>query len=376
MKKIVWIAMIIGWFCFSIPTQAAENTEEIQDEILDAFEFDEMEAYLQEIMPEEKQGFLDMVKNFISGDTKLTWQNLWELFTGQLLYELSVSKTSIVSLLAIALIAALFHNFAGVFKNSHAAEIGFFVLYLLLITICLNSFRALVDSMLLGLESLLGFLKLLGPIYFFAVAIATGSATSVTFYTFILLLVCVVELVIFNILVPVVQLYIMIRILNNLSPEQYLSKLADLFQTLVSWALKTLLGAVIGINLIQGMLNPAIDSVKRSVLTRGGESIPIVGNLLGGTAEVVLGTAKLIQNGIGAVGAMICVIICMSPVVKMVVVTLLYKLTAALVQPISDKRIVGCISSMADGTAMLLKVILTSGVLFLITIAMVANTTT
>ncbi len=376
MKRILWIAIIVGWFCFSIPAQAAQESEEIENEILDAFEFEEMEAYLQEIMPEEKQGFLDMVQNFISGDTKLTWKSLWETFTGQFLYELSISKNSIVSLLAITLIAALFHNFAGVFKNSHASEIGFFVLYLLLITICLNSFRALVDSMLLGLDALLGFLKLLGPLYFFAVAIATGSATSVTFYTFILLLVCVVELLIFNIVVPIVQLYIMIRILNNLSPEQYLSKLADFFQTVISWVLKTLLGTVIGINLIQGMLNPAIDSVKRSILTRGGESLPIVGNLLGGTAEVVLGTAKLIQNGIGAVGAIVCVMICMSPVVKMVVVTLLYKLTAALVQPVSDKRIVGCISSMADGTAMLLKVLLTSAVLFLITIAMVANTTT
>lgn len=376
MKKILWIGIVIGWLCFSMSAQAAESQEEIESEILNTFEFGEMEEYLQEIMPEEKIGFLDMVKSFIAGDTKLSWKNLWDMLTGQFFYELKVSKTSIVSLLAIVLIAALFHNFAGVFRDSHASEIGFFVLYLLLITICLNSFRVLVDSMLLGMDQLLGFLKLLGPIYFFAVAIATGSATSVTFYTLILLLVCVVELVIFNILVPMIQLYMMIRILNNLSPEQYLSRLADFFQTVITWSLKTLLGAVIGINLIQGMLNPAIDSVKRSILTRGGESIPIVGNLLGGTAEVVLGTAKLIQNGIGAVGAVICVIICMSPVLKMVVVTLLYKLTAALVQPISDKRVVGCIGSMADGTTMLLKVLLTSGVLFLVTIAMVANTTT
>jgi len=91
---------------------------------------------------------------------------------------------------------------------------------------------------------------------------------------------------------------------------------------------------------------------------------------------VLLGTTVLIKNGIGVAGAIICIAICMAPVVQMAVVTLMYKLTAALIQPISEKRIVGCVSSMADGSEILLRVIFTSGVLFLITIAMVANTTT
>ena len=112
------------------------------------------------------------------------------------------------------------------------------------------------------------------------------------------------------------------------------------------------------------------------MITRGGEAIPIIGDAIGGTAEVVLGTAVLLKNGIGVAGAVICVIICMSPVVQMTVVTLMYKFVAALVQPISDKRIVECISGMADGTTVLLKVLLTSCTLFLITIAVVAVTTT
>jgi stage III sporulation protein AE len=167
-----------------------------------------------------------------------------------------------------------------------------------------------------------------------------------------------------------------IQILNDLSTEEYLSKFGELLHTVIVWILRTMLGAVIGINLIQGLLAPAIDSVKRSILLRGGEAIPIIGDVIGGASEVVLGTTVLIKNGIGVAGAIICIAICMAPVVQMAVVTLMYKLTAALIQPISEKRIVGCVSSMADGSEILLRVIFTSGVLFLITIAMVANTTT
>ena len=306
---------------------------------------------------------------------EISIESIIDMISGQFFYEFTNTKASIVHILAIVIIAAVFHNFSGVFKESQVSEIGFFVLYMLLITISLHSFQGLMASAVSGLNDLLDFLQLLGPIYFLAVAIATGSATSIAFYQMILILISIAELVIQGVLIPLVQIYMIVRIINELSPESYLTKLGELLRTIIVWGLRTLLGSVIGINLIQGLLNPAIDSVKRSVLTRGGEALPIIGDVIGGATEVVLGTAVLIKNGIGIAGTIICIVICMSPVIQMAVVTFMYKLTAALVQPISDKRVIGCISSMADGTEILLKILFTSGMLFLITIAMVANTT-
>ena len=60
----------------------------------------------------------------------------------------------------------------------------------------------------------------------------------------------------------------------------------------------------------------------------------------------------------------------------MAVMTLMYKLAAALVQPVSDKRITGCISSVSEGYELLVKVVFSTGVLFLLTIAVVTATTT
>lgn len=375
MKRII-LAICVLCFCFSMPVHAAEIQEEAEEELFAQFEFSEMEKFLEEIFPDEKMGFVEMIKGLISGEIEFSGEFLWNLISKQFFYEFKNTKAALVHVLAIVIIAAVFRNFSGVFQNSQISEMCFYVLYMLLITICLNSFRILIASATSGLSSLLEFLKLLGPIYFMAVAIATGSATSIAFYNMILILICVVELVIQTFLIPLVQVYMVIRILNDLSTEEYLSKFGELLHTIIVWVLRSLLGAVIGINLIQGLLTPAIDSVKRSVLLRGGEAIPIIGDVIGGASEVVLGTAVLIKNGIGVAGAIICIAICMAPVVQMAVVTLMYKLTAALIQPISEKRIVGCISSMADGAEILLRVIFTSGVLFLITIAMVANTTT
>ena len=376
MKKI-GVLILLFWLCFPKVCHAESDVEQeqIQENLFSQFEFQEIEEFLDEMFPEKSTGFLDLIRQFISGEKPFSPEAIIDACKDQFFGAVKSTKTGIVNILALVIIAALFHNFAGVFKENQVSEIGFFVLYMLLITICLNTFRGLVDVSISGLGNLLAFLKLLSPVYVLAVAIATGNVTSIAFYQIILILICVIELIIQSALIPLTQVYMMIRILNDLTNEQYLSKFGELIHTIIVWSLRALLGGVIGINLIQGMLGPAIDSVKRSVLTRGGEAIPVIGDFLGGTAEVVLGTAVLIKNGIGAVGMVICVGICMSPVMQMVAVTLMYKLTAALVQPISDKRIVGCISSMADGAEILLRILFVSGVLFLITIAMVATTT-
>ncbi len=63
----------------------------------------------------------------------------------------------------------------------------------------------------------------------------------------------------------------------------------------------------------------------------------------------MLGTAVLVKNGIGMTGAVICIALCVGPLVQIGCIVIMYKLAAALIQPVSDKRIVGCVESVGDG---------------------------
>lgn len=355
--------------------EQAELQKEAEETIWKEFEFSEIEDLLDDIFPEKKTDFQDLIKKMLSGQTEPSLQVIGEMISDQFFYEWKSSKAGMVHILLIVIVAAVFTNFSNVFQNQQISEISFYVLYLLLITIGLNSFRILIVSASENLERLIGFMKVLGPVYFLAVAFAAGSSTSILFYNLVLLLIYLVELVILNFLIPFVQVYIVVKVMNNLSEEDYLSKFAELCETVIAWTLKTLLAGVTGVNIIQGLLSPAIDSLKRSVVGRSAEAIPVVGDAIGGVTEVMLGTAVLIKNGIGVAGALVCIGICLVPIIQMAVVTLLYKLIAAMIQPVSDKRIVGCISSIADGSQMLLRIIFTTGVLFLLTIAVVTATT-
>ena len=376
--------VILGCFFFPRTVHAteirnkdeqAELQKEAEETLWEEFEFSEIEDLLDDIFPEKKTDFQDLIKGMLNGETEPSLQVIGEMISDQFFYEWKSSKAGMVHILLIVIVAAVFTNFSNVFQNKQISEISFYVLYLLLITIGLNSFRILIVSASENLERLIGFMKVLGPVYFLAVAFAAGSSTSILFYNLVLLLIYLVELVILNFLIPFVQVYIVVKVMNNLSEEDYFSKFAELCETVIAWTLKTLLAGVTGVNIIQGLLSPAIDSLKRSVVGRSAEAIPVVGDAIGGVTEVMLGTAILIKNGIGVAGALVCIGICLVTIIQMAVVTLLYKLIAAMIQPVSDKRIVGCISSIADGSQMLLRIIFTTGVLFLLTIAVVTATT-
>lgn len=351
------------------------DEREMQEEILSRFDFDEIDASLKELFPEKRLEFRSVLEDVLSRDLTLTAELFNQLIADQFTYAVRTGKDQLVHMLMIALIAAVFSNFSKVFQSRQLSEISFYALYLLMIALALNTFSAVTKWVESGIEALTSFMGVFCPLYFAAVAVAKGSVTAVAFYQLVLFLIYLVELLISSILLPAIHIYMLVRVLNDLSLEGYLTKFAELIELCVSWSLKTLLACVVGINVIQGMISPAIDSVKRSILTRGAEAIPGVGDALGGMAEVAVGTAVLVKNGIGMTGALICVSLCLVPLIQVVCVALLYKLAAAVIQPVSDPRITGCVETVGEGVRLLMRVVFTTGVLFLLTVAVVSAVT-
>ncbi len=377
---LVFALVVVVFFAGARITEAAEEepdeiAEAMKTEILSEFDFSELDSSLREMFPGEKVTFSDIVSSLISGGIDDAGDMTAQFLKDRIAYDFLYNRKTIVYIILAALVAAVFSNFADAFQNRQISDISFYVIYMLLITLCLTAFQAAVS----GLEEKMGllteFVRALAPAYFMAMAFASGSAAALVFYNLILFLIYMVELIIIHILLPAVNIYVMICVLGSLIEEDFLSELAGLIRKAVTWALHGLLACVAGINIIQGLLAPAVDSVKRSTLTRTAEAVPWVGDLMGGTAEILTGTVILIKNGIGMAGAVVALVICATPLLQMVITALMYKLAAALVQPVSDKRIISCIRGVSEGYELLVRILFTAGALFLITIAVTASFT-
>lgn len=372
MGLLILAGILMIWFSTGIRTKAADGVPEEAEAVMDELEFEDIEDMMSEIFPGERIGFRDILEIFMTGDFSRGIQVLGKGITEKIFSILAENKEAMLHILVIALIAAVFANFSHVFAAGQAADMGFFVLYLLLITLLLQTFEIMIDSVTSSLQLLTEFMKVLCPVYLMASAVVTGSGTSVVFYNLLLFLIYLVQNIVCCFVIPLIHVYLMIRLMNEISPEPYLDRFADLAGTVIAWILKTMLVGIVGINLIQGLISPVLDQVKRSGLQKGLEAIPGIGNTIGGVTEIVLSAVTLIRNGIGVAGAVICVAICLVPLMQIAVMTLLYKLASALLEPVSDDRITACIAGAGDAAVLLLKTVYTSAVLFLITIVIVA----
>ncbi len=69
------------------------------------------------------------------------------------------------------------------------------------------------------------------------------------------------------------------NLINNVTEGNLLTKVMELIKTAVEWILKALMSLVIGINIIQSMISPIVDTVKTSSFGKAASMIPGVGGV-------------------------------------------------------------------------------------------------
>ena len=84
----------------------------------------------------------------------------------------------------------------------------------------------------------------------------------------------------------------------------------------------------------------------------------------------MLGATSIIKNSIGFVGIIIIIGICVMPIIKLTVLSVLYSFMGAITEPLADKKIVDVINQMAGVFKILLGVMFFMAVLLIIGVAL------
>lgn len=366
---IVWFVLLLTFGTVSYAQEETENTWQM--EIGEYLKLDEIQEGLQEFLSPEQFSFSETVRGFLDGSIPFSLDELRQLVTDVLLHEVAVQKKLMLQILAISFSCAVFSIFVKAFENSQIAEISFYAMYLLISVLLMQSFLALGDLVEETCGAIYGFMKLLLPAYLLVVVLSAGTVTALGFYEITVLAMNLLQIFIIRIVLPAVHFYLVLLILNQMSKEDYFSKFADLVRTAAAWGLKTMLGVVVGLQAVQCLVSPAVDALKNSALSRLAKAIPGLGTTIDAAAETVTGSAVIIKNAVGAAGILALLAICLLPVLKLAVSIGLLRLTGALMQPVSDKRLVESVSSVADGAALLLQTLFCSLSVFLISLAMI-----
>lgn len=359
-------ALLAGDCC-----HASEEENEILEEIEGALKLEEIDQGLWKNENMEQFSFTDTVKKLLSGEIPFEPAELPGLLGELFLSELKSQRGMALQILVVVLASAVFSNFVRVFDSSQIADVSFYMMYLLISTLLMQSFLSISQIAENACASINNFMKLLLPSYLLTVVFTAGSVSALGFYEITVLGMNLLQAVILRVIFPVIHFYLVLLILNQMSKEDYFSRMAQLVESIVGWSVKTILGLVLGLQAVQCLVAPAVDNLKNSALHRLLKVIPGIGAALDSAAETVAGSALVVKNAVGVAGILALVIICLVPLVKLAACILVFRLLCAAIQPICDKRMVEGIESISGAAALLLRILAASMSIFIISLAMI-----
>lgn len=379
-----------GWRITAYGAETAGGGQLEGDESMDMFDsveaalsgeavegWDDIDRFLRESTGggEQALSFTDLVKKLMAGEGKEAGRMLLDAVKQALFKEIAGGGRMAGQLLALGMIGAVFSGFSEIFSGNQISETGFFMTYLMAFTVLAASFFESTQIALKVLEQQVLFMKVLLPSYFLAVAWAGASASSAAWYEVVLFLIAAVQWLYLNLLMPLIRVYILLVMAGHMAKEDMLSKMTELLKAGIQWGTRSLIGLVLGFQLIQGMVLPYADAVKSVGVQKLLQVIPGVGAGAGAVTKLILGSGVLIKNTMGAAAVLILMLVSLVPVLKLAVLLIMYRAVAAVLEPVADKRLVGCIGGVADGQKLLLGLVMSGLLLFVITIALICTGT-
>lgn len=362
------LAVVLAVFMWQSPAYGMES-QELPD--MSGYDFSDMEEFLKGEDKIQLPPFGELMGMLLSGNITEFAKNIFEAVADGLKQEVSQGGRMLGQILVLGLVGAVFSGFSGVFNGSQISETAFFITYLLLFCCLAAAFQESISIAADVAEKILEFMRALIPSYFLSVAWAGGSLTAAAWYGVVLFLISAAESLLFKLLIPLVRVYIMLVLAGHIAREDMLSRMTELLRGVICWSTKTLVGIVLGFHVIQGMVLPYADSVKTSGIQKLVQVIPGIGQGAGAVTQMVLGAGVLIKNTMGAAAVVILLVLAVIPLLKLLFLMVLYRLVEAVLQPVCDKRLIGCIGDVAAGHRMLFDMVFSLLLLFVVTIAFI-----
>lgn len=350
-----------------------EELEKEQEKLLQDLDLNEIESVVDELLGEETFSFSKFISDLISGEQVLDGQAvitmLRQVFYGEMLEQ----KDILMQLFLLIIIAAFLLNLSKVFESGQISETAFYVVYLIIFALLIKSFENMSTHVKEMLSGTVSFMQVLTPAYYLATVAAEGTVSAGGYYQVVLIVLFLVQWLLMKFIIPAIHIFVLVGIVNLMSKEEFLSKMAELVKTIIDWVLKSMIALVVGMQVLQRMVSPAVDQLQRGIIGKAASALPGVGNAIDSVTEMILGCAILVRNCLGAAALVVLILLAAGPAIQLAVTTMMYRLLAAVAQPISDKRLLNTLTVMSDGFGLLLRVLLTAEAMFLVSIAIVAS---
>ena len=362
----------------SPPAIAAEDESfGLPFEALQYINVDGIEQFLADLddtLAEHWQGFSlqALWQGWLSGDLNFDFRLLVSALLRIFFQEVLASTALLAQLIGVSLLAVLLTTLKNSFADSDISQIGRAVIFLLLAGVAISSFSIAMTSARTAVNNMSDFIYATLPILLPLLA-ALGGISTVGIVQPTLLLVLSLLMGLMNTFIfPLIYFSAILRLVGQISPKLNIDKLAGLLKDLAMGVMSIAVTLFIAFLGLSGLAAASIDGLAiRALKTATGVFIPVVGRSLADAFDSVLSTALLLKNVVGLIGALVLLMICALPALRILVQMLVFRLAAAILQPLGEDQLSGALSGLSNSLLLLFAVLAISGLFAFFALAIV-----
>lgn len=357
MKRIVLMALLLlmlfpAEICGGVDVRLGDSLENTE---LGKIEDLSMEKY--------DINFKELIGQIITGS--ISMDDFADRLLSLLFGELRKNNDFIKNILLICVLNGIIVAAMEGFVKSGAEKTAYFAAYTAIAGMLIAGFKVCSDVLADGAGETVEIMRASVPLILCLVTASGGGGTALGFAGVLSLAVGVLDTLVRSVIVPQITFSVMLAMLNCLWDRAMVGRLSELLAFMAVWETRLCAFIFVGC-LTLGRIGaaPASAAVGKGVRLAVG-AVPVVGGLFENSLEAVADFVGVLKGGTAGAVIIILLIASVAGLVKLCAVMFMYKLTAALSEPIGSKKITEMIDCAGEGVKLLIGAYFTILIMFI-----------
>ena len=361
-----WSVFLVLLLILCIFPAWAEDLPTALDDAVDALDLTALEsAMCDNNLFAATGGVRETVRAVARGELTLSFEQVMGLLANRFASAMTASLWRLTRLAAPALLWAILARLSGA---SH--ECGQILCGLM---ICVFLTQDLSEHLLLCTDAITRMstgMQGLFPLLLTLMAVVGGTSGSALMQPAVVAAAGAMTGLIKHVTMPLATAAAVLTMLTHLGSGVKVSRLSDLLYQAANWTLGICFTVFIGVLATRGVTAAAIDGVTiRTAKYAINNLVPVVGGMFADTVDALVGSGLLVESALGVTGLVLILGIMAAPMCQTLAAAVMYKLAAALMQPVADGALADCIADFGKLLMLLFIIQLCSAAMFLMLIA-------
>lgn len=252
------------------------------------------------------------------------------------------------TLILLTIFSMFLQSLQNAFEGGNVSKVAYGIVFMVLIIIALNSFHVAIDYTYEAITTMVNFIIALIPLLLALIAASGGLISAAFFHPVIIFLMNTSGILIKNVVLPLLFLSTLLSIVSTLSTHYKVTQLAQLLRTWSIGLLGAFMTIFLGVISVQGTTAAVSDGVSiRTAKFVTGNFVPVIGRMFTDATDTVISASVLLKNTVGIAGVAIILLIAAFPAIKILMIAFIYKLAAALLQPLGGGPVIECLDTIS-----------------------------